>query len=100
MLVFWGKALLHGEHKRYCAMERYKASQVITGYVGYAHYQAQKGIMDKCVGRKEDSLADSFWGRQDFLFPQTKGSHILHPHASSGDRGHLHMAGVSQCVLV
>lgn len=51
------------------AMEHYKISQVITGYMGYAYYQAQKGITDLCVGRKEVSLAETLLSRQDFFLP-------------------------------
>lgn len=45
----------------------------------YAPCQAREGIMDIGVGRKEVSLAERLWSRQDFLFPQIKGNHILQP---------------------
>lgn len=50
-LVFCGKVLLHGVHKGHCAMERYKVSQVITGYTGCAQFYAHTEIMDTC-GKK------------------------------------------------
>ena len=78
-------------------MEQYKISQVITGHMGYTHYQAHKGIMDICVGRKEVSLGERLQSRQDFLFPQIKDSYILQSCAGLGDRGYLQTAGVSQC---
>jgi len=65
--------------------------------MGYAHYQAHKGITDICVGSKEVSLAERLRSQQDFLFPQIKDSHILQSHAGSGDRRSLHTAGVPQC---
>lgn len=48
ILGFWG-------NRRATAMEQWRNSQLITGYMGCAHHHIQEGIRDTCVGRKDVS---------------------------------------------
>lgn len=79
-----------GEQKCHCAMEQWRNSQVVSGSKGCAHHQIHEGIMDTW----EEKMSVTLEQARLLIFPHKREPHPK-PCAGSGDRGHLHKAGMS-----